>query len=410
MISPSTKDKLTDAVKLLIDINDDRTPYLYICLIIITFIILCLFIWIYRTLSIKNSMCNKLDKLYENNNFSTVSFKTSGRADSVKVTHNDNTTNYFESSGNINGETDNICILKNYYIKTAYNCCCGDGYKNNFVNECALLKCIKLGARCLDFEIYSYNGEPIVAASTANKNSIKETFNYLEFKRVLEVLKDECFDTNTGCANDPMFLHFRIMSENKIMYDKMGDYIKEILDDAGMLLPDNYKHINNINNHKLLSTYVANSELHKKFIIMVNTLHSSTLETSKLYSYVDIKSGSNNMRLLRYDTLIAIGTNNPILEDDVKKSFVMVLPNINNKKDNYDSILPISCGCQFIGMKFQNLDENLFSYYKRFKDQGGYSFILKPFSLRRDLIQAEPQASGESQLPISDPDLTQIPN
>ena len=34
-----------------------------------------------------------------------------------------------------------------------------DGYKNNFVDLCALDTCIKFGARCLDFEIYSYNGE-----------------------------------------------------------------------------------------------------------------------------------------------------------------------------------------------------------------------------------------------------------
>ena len=32
--------------------------------------------------------------------------------------------------------------LRDYYIKTAYNCCCAGQYKNDFVNLCALVNCI----------------------------------------------------------------------------------------------------------------------------------------------------------------------------------------------------------------------------------------------------------------------------
>ena len=42
--------------------------------------------------------------------------------------------------------------LINYHVKSAYNCCCGDGYKNNFVAICALEKCIAIGCRFLDFD------------------------------------------------------------------------------------------------------------------------------------------------------------------------------------------------------------------------------------------------------------------
>ena len=54
--------------------------------------------------------------------------------------------------------------LRDYYIKTAYNCCTAGEYKNDFVNVCALKNCIRQGARCLDFEIYSVKGSPVVAA------------------------------------------------------------------------------------------------------------------------------------------------------------------------------------------------------------------------------------------------------
>ena len=36
--------------------------------------------------------------------------------------------------------------LRDYYIKTAYNCCNSDGYKNNWVHLCALQNALALGA------------------------------------------------------------------------------------------------------------------------------------------------------------------------------------------------------------------------------------------------------------------------
>ena len=56
-------------------------------------------------------------------------------------------------------------LVKNFFIKTAYNCCNAGGYKNNWVNICAMTYALKLGARCLDFEIYSIENMPVVASS-----------------------------------------------------------------------------------------------------------------------------------------------------------------------------------------------------------------------------------------------------
>ena len=49
--------------------------------------------------------------------------------------------------------------LRDYYIKTAYNCCCGGEFKNDYVSTDALKKCISQGARVLDFDIYSINDD-----------------------------------------------------------------------------------------------------------------------------------------------------------------------------------------------------------------------------------------------------------
>ena len=71
--------------------------------------------------------------------------------------------------------------------------------------------------------------------------------------------------------------------------------------------------------------------------------------------------------------------------DESQTGLIIVLPNINNKTNNYDFLLAQNNGCQFIGMKFQNMDNNLVSYNRIFKYEGNYSFILKPTALRRDL-------------------------
>jgi|TARA_B110000259_G_scaffold131401_1_gene148249 hypothetical protein len=373
-----------------INVSNGTSPvYIIMALIIVAAIIFLVVSWIFYTLNKKSAACNKLDKIYlDNSKHKTNSFLTIQGNVKSNAKQNGSPVNFFDN--------ENTSLIKNYYIKTAYNACCGDGYKNNFVNMCALEKCIQLGARCLDFEIYSYNGEPIVAASTANNNSIKETYNYIKLYDVLQLLNSKCFDeTYTSCSNDPMFLHFRIMSENKVIYDKFGDYIKEyMIEDRNNLVDYEKFNYKNSNQDGLLQSHIAGGQFNNKFVIMVNTMHVPILDTSRLAKYVHLRSGSSTMRLLRYENLVAAGKTNPLMVDESHRSLSIVLPNVDNSLDNHDPLLAFSNGCQFVGMKFQNLDSNLLGYYKMFKDNGGFSFVLKPSDLRRDIIESEPIATG----------------
>lgn len=361
--------------------NENTYIYFVLALVIVAFIIFLVISWVVYTLNKKDAACKKLNSIYlADSKHKTNSFFT--REGNTHAKQSTSPENYFDN------EYKNL--IKNYYIKTAYNACCGDGYKNNFVNICALEKCIDLGARCLDFEIYSYNGEPIVAASTANNNSIKETYNYISFPQLLTVLDNRSFDSNTSCGNDPMFLHFRIMSENKVIYDKMGEYIEKYLNHGLLdIKTHNYK---NTDQDPFLLSHIADKKFHKKFIIMVNTLHVPILDSSKLAKYVHIRSGSNALKCIRYEQVVAAGINNPMMIDDSHRNLTIVLPNIDNTLENHDPLLPLNNGCQFVAMKFQNIDNNLLGYYKMFNVKGGYSFVLKPNDLRKDIIPPEPIA------------------
>ena len=72
-------------------------------------------------------------------------------------------------------------MFRDYYIKTAANCCNTGNVKNGVVSTCALRNVIKDGVRGLDFEIYSMNDRPVVASSTLDKYTVKELYNIESF-------------------------------------------------------------------------------------------------------------------------------------------------------------------------------------------------------------------------------------
>lgn len=329
-----------------------------ISFVIIFFILFSVLSWIYSTLSNKSRSCLRINSLYKEGN----DLRTDAAALPITITENNK----------------HYILVKNFFIKTAYNCCCIDGYKNNWVDACALRKCIYQGVRCLDFEIYSYNNEPIIAASTANNNSIKETYNYMKFQDVLNIITKENITTKIDNASDPLFLHFRIMSDNINIYKKMAILIKSVLFNNN----DQNRNRCNIKEKDLVMSNINNNELQNKYIIMVNAKNYVNVQQTDLIDYVNLQSGGPNLGLLRYQTLRAAGDNNALLKAQTKKSLFIVLPDLNNSIENYDWTKAYSNGCQFIAMKFQNVDNQLIHYNKiMFIDNRLKSIILKPPNL-----------------------------
>ena len=114
--------------------------------------------------------------------------------------------------------------LFDYYISSAYNACSGGGYKNNYVDTCILKSIIKQGVRCLDFEIYSIDNQPVVATSIQDSYYVKETFNSVPFKDVMEVINSYAFADGT-CPNptDPIIIHLRLKSTNQEMFKNLAN-------------------------------------------------------------------------------------------------------------------------------------------------------------------------------------------
>ena len=380
-------DNFSEVKKKMINLFNTDNDYIYVVLsLTIVFLILfALLSWITSVLSLKQKSCRKLNSSYpdNSNDFITKTF-IKGR-----VTMNP-LLNKYVNHAHYNNSTN--IAFRNFYVKASYNSCCADGYKNNWVDLCALRKFIKLGVRFVDFEIYAHNNIPSVAASTLRNYNIKETYNSIKLYEVFNTLNQKAFDENfTESYNDPMIIHLRLMTQLVSIYDNIANLIKN-----NLIRTNTYKLPNTLTIGD--SNYDPKNDLlkedlkifAKKFIIIVHDPANILLE-STLKNYVNMKSGTNYCQLFTYNNMISAGKESQIIIAETKQNYTIVLPNNDNTLDNYDHTIPHSNGCQIMAMKFQNIDQELINYNNIFSGTtgGGFNFIKKPPGLLPSIPAAE---------------------
>jgi hypothetical protein len=339
----------TDYLSSLKNMDEDFQCYIIMGIIFILLIFMIGYIIYLRRL--KNSECD-----YMNNLYSAVN----GKIRPINSSDPD-------CSGN----------LYDYYIKTAYNACSGGSYKNDFVDICNLKAVIKQGVRCLDFEVYSVDNEPVVATSTQSDFYIKETFNSVNFADVMKTIKDYAFSGGT-CPNstDPLLIHLRIKSTNQKIYTKMAEIFKSY--DTEML----GKEYSFENGNTNLGT-VPLLQLQNKIIIIVerNINNSNAfLENKEFLEYVNLTSNSMFMRALHFDEV----KNNPDvneLTDYNRRNMTIVFPDKGINPPNPAGLLCRTYGCQMVAIRYQYVDNFLIQNTMMF-DRAGYAFDLKPQNLR----------------------------
>jgi len=318
-----------------------------VMILIMGFLFFVIFLWCYNKITLDKQNCRNLEQIYTK--FPVI--RTISK-DNPKYCHN----------------------LRDYYIKTAYNCCAGGKYKNDFVNVCALKNCIKQGARCLDFEIYSLDNLPVISVSSGNDYSVKESYNHVPFAKALEIISVYAFSGNTSPNyGDPLILNLRIMSNNKKIYDDMAKSLYNILSDR--ILGKKFSYENNGFN---IGSYPIVDLMGKVVVIVdkTNPLFTDTL----LNEYVNIASNSAFMRSLRFKD-VKYSPDMEELSFYNQKNMSIVLPDYSANNRNFSPSMVMTSGCQFIGMSFQNFDSN-FEYYSLYFDEVGSAFSLKPKRLR----------------------------
>jgi hypothetical protein len=285
---------------------------------------------------------------------------------------------YSSVDGNIRpingGDPDCSGNLYDYYIKTAYNACSGGTYKNDFVDIGVLKAIIKQGVRCLDFEVYSLNNQPVVATSTTDDYYVKETFNSVNFGSVMDTIKNYAFSGGT-CPNptDPLIIHLRIKSNNQKMYSNLATILKSY---DSIMLGKDYSFENS--GHNLGTTPLL--KFQNKVILIVDKINNAFLENPEFLEYVNLTSNSAFMRAYNFYNV----KNNPDTQELTeynKRNMTIVLPDSGGDPVNPSGLLCRNYGCQMIAMRYQLVD-NLLIENTLYFDGSGYAFSLKPLELR----------------------------
>ena len=343
---PTSKFSLNDFTNFVKNLDEEYQTYLLLMIIII--IVLIYLAYLAYIFSLQSRECD-----YMNNLYPTID----GYLSSIP--------NYTE---------DFSACLVDYYVKTAYNACSGGNYKNGWVDVCNLKAVIKQGARCLDFEIYSLDDTPVVATSIDSSFFIKETYNSVEFGKVMSIIDGYSFSTGTSPnPTDPLIIHLRIKSTNQVIYTKLAELFRSY----SRMLGYEYSYINTTNTNlglKKLSTF------QNKIILVVDGTNKAYLENEDFLEYVNMVSNGYYMRLYRYYDI----KNNPDITELTeynKQNLSLVIPDNEMNPHNPSGGLSRIYGCQFVAMRFQQVDNYLLENTEFF-DRAGYAFVLKPPELR----------------------------
>ena len=274
-------------------------------------------------------------------------------------------------------------LVRDYYIKTAFNCCSSGDYSGDYVSTTALKQVIRQGARCLDFEIYSLSGVPVISSSSQSEYTMKETYNYVTLSEAFDIISSDAFSGQPKVPNpsDPLFLCFRIKSNNILVFNEISRLIQTKL--ASRLLDSRYGycfHGDNLGKIKL-------SSFMNKIIIIVDetpgteSVPNEVYRKTSLYEYANIAIRGPTSK----KTFAQVQAPTPSLEamvENNKKNLMYVVPERSSKPENvYAPTAAIASGCQFIGMSFQSDDAPIKAYNKMF-DEVGSAFKLKPPELR----------------------------
>ena len=264
--------------------------------------------------------------------------------------------------------------FKDYYIKTAYNCCSGGNYRNDYVDTCILKALLKQGVRGLDFEIFSIEDKPVVATSTSDSYYIKETFNYVDFGDVMKIIRDYAFSTATAPnALDPIIIHLRIKSNNQEMYKNFAKLLEGF---DSLLMSKDY-------DSEYYGQNFGNVEIQKlmgKIVIIVDRSNTSFLECPEFYKFVNMTSNSVFMRSLHYYDIKYTPDLNELINFN-KQNMTIGMPDKGANPENPSSVVMRETGCQLLGMRYQYIDVNI-EENDIFFDENGYAFVLKPEPLR----------------------------
>ncbi len=273
--------------------------------------------------------------------------------------------------------------LRDYYIASSYNSCCGGDFQDDYVSIVPLRQAIYQGARVLDFGIYLVGGNAVVAASPVASVNVKGTYNSIPVEGrdgVFAAINKYAFNGKSSPnPDDPLIIHLRIKSDHPEIYTQLTKAVRSAF--AGKLLDAEYGYEGRPNNPAGSKNLAIEPllKLRNRVIIICDQAQNNFRDTP-FEELVNLSAGSPYFQEQRnYDIQY---THDPqgVIEYN-KKNMTLTMPDLSSLNNNVPAQLHMSYGCQMVSMNYQNLDSRMKHYFETFNNAGS-SFVLKPAKLR----------------------------
>ena len=272
------------------------------------------------------------------------------------------------------GDPDCRYKLRDYYIKSAYNCCSTGSYKNDYVDINVVKSLLKQGVRGLDCEVYNVGGEPVISTSLVDSNYVKETFNTIPFSDFITTVVNYGFSSGTAPNyQDPILLHLRIRTSNDAVLNKMAATFKE---NQNSFLNDEYSFENygrNLGDTPLL-------DLRNKIVLIVQK-NADVMNNKNIMEFVNMTSGNVFMRALTTTEIIQSTDFDELVTFNKRNMTISLADSGSPSPTNANAFALRKSGTQMIALRFPSFDSNLMES-NTFFDLNGYAFVLKPEELR----------------------------
>ena len=263
---------------------------------------------------------------------------------------------------------------------------------NDFVDFKPLESVIKLGCRCLDFDIYSKNGQAIVAAGKDNvddnKYVIKGTYNGLPVDTVFKVIQEIAFDSSI-CNNyeDPLIINLKIKTNKSNVFKTLAKSLNKHFGSRLLYQKYGYSGKNASADWGPNGTWnvldIPMNQLKEKVIISCYDVNKQYLDTD-LNEYINLSNAMDHIKYAKNHDLTNAINNDDLIKFN-KLGFTICTPDINEFISNPDPTKQFLQGCQVIKMNFSLYGKNLENYINYFKNKNT-AFALKPAHLRYKLI------------------------
>jgi hypothetical protein len=262
--------------------------------------------------------------------------------------------------------------LRDFMVASSLDSCCSSaGGLYNHVGVAPLRDVIAHGARCLDFEVFTVDGEPVVATSMDASVHSKASLNYLPFGTAMSNAAQYGFQGGR-CQNagDPLLISIRMNTKQSEVYPAMAAAIKKSF--GNRLLGPEY---GNEYGGKNIGT-VPLRQLMGKAVVLYSGPPTNNVDFNKL---VNGSTGGVFLRkLTHYDVKYTHDPNELVAYN--KQNMSLVVPSPNEER-SMPASLAYQYGCQFMCMDYSTPDANM-EYMLAMFNEAGSAFILKPEPLR----------------------------